>query len=531
MKGYQYILLILFFILGAEAFSQTATIPDEKFLAFLKQNYPSTINVSDELIIAEAEMVYGSFNCTNQNINNLEGIQYFTSINRLYAGENQLTKLPNISSLKGLITLNVVDNLLTELPDLRQLNDLKEITAYNNKLTVFPIISGLYHLDELTLYNNSIEFIPSYSSLKALKKLDVGGNPISDLSFLNQLNWVRDLRLWGLRITDTPDLSNLIYLENLNLGTNYLSEAPDLSALKNLEIVYLNNNLFKELPKGLLNLRGLKEVHLENNSLSFEDLIPITFIKYYGIIYSFFPQIQVPIYEPKDVFLNTNVKLSVDLNDNTENLKYLWYKGNTFIKKTNSPVLVIKDFRAEDNGKYYCEISTPSVTGFYLKSNTATLNGNTCVDQNSISVKKSQSCEDGNTIEIMVLDHSIFNYQLVSKYDTLNNTSGYFSGLRINEYKVLVYTQNCSARYNELVVLNDLDCSEVLITPDGDGINDSYYFEDNAHIEVFDKSGKKVASFSAPTDWSGHGDNGKLPSGYYLISINGGKSIRMSIVY
>lgn len=528
MRIYTYILIVLFFVAG-KAYSQTESIADEKFLAFLKQNYPTTINDSDELIIAEAETVLGAFNCSNMGISDLDGVQYFTSINRLYAANNLLTELPDISTLENLLTLHVAENELTQLSDLGDLIMLQEIYAYDNKLTVFPDISSLTDLETLVLFTNSIDSIPSYNSLSHLKKLDIGGNPISDLTFLKQLKLIEDLRLWGLRISETPNVSELVYLQNLNLGTNYLTTPPDVSTLSQLEILYLNNNQFKELPSGLLNLTELKEVHLENNQLSFDDLIPITSYNSYSNIFSFFPQMQVDMLSPNAIKFSQDVKLLVDLNDNVNNLEYRWFKDNAFIQKTGFPVLLINDFEEENNGVYYCEISSPSITGFYLKSYNTELSGSVCVEESSVSITKNQNCENGNSIEILASE--IAEYQLISDIDTLSNSSGYFSSLRNTDYALLLHTSACFQNYPTTISFSDLNCDELLITPDGDGINDSYYFEENATVEVFNKAGQKVSEFSAPKRWGGEGNNGKLPSGYYFISINGSRSVKMSIIY
>ncbi|MBX9853225.1 MAG: immunoglobulin domain-containing protein [Cytophagaceae bacterium] len=66
------------------------------------------------------------------------------------------------------------------------------------------------------------------------------------------------------------------------------------------------------------------------------------------------------------------------------------------------------------------------------------------------------------------------------------------------------------------------------ITPDGDGINDSYYISDQGTAKIFDKNGVMVKKLSTPATWDGSLDNGSIgTTGLYLIEINGEKHTKI----
>ena len=107
-------------------------ITDTNFLAFLQEVHPEVI-VNDSLDVITAT-VLTSLHCPNREIENLDGLQYFTSLTDLSCYNNQLTVLPELPD--GLTDLNCCINQLTVLPELP--DGLTNLICGVNQLTVLP---------------------------------------------------------------------------------------------------------------------------------------------------------------------------------------------------------------------------------------------------------------------------------------------------------------------------------------------------------------------------------------------------------
>jgi len=116
-------------------------ITDTNFLAFLQEVHPEVI-VNDSLDVITAT-VLTSLHCHNREIENLDGLQYFTSLQDLVLASNQLTVLPELPD--GLIELHCASNQLTVLPELP--DGLSYLNCSSNPLTVLPELpDGLTYL-------------------------------------------------------------------------------------------------------------------------------------------------------------------------------------------------------------------------------------------------------------------------------------------------------------------------------------------------------------------------------------------------
>ncbi|MCS6821624.1 MAG: T9SS type A sorting domain-containing protein [Microscillaceae bacterium] len=168
-------------------------IPDANFRAWLVSNYPACMVTSkiDNLprLNTNCNAVQNavSVNITGQNISNLDGIQFFTSLQTLNASNNNLNTLPMLSNT--LQTLNISQNQFTTLP-------------------VLP--SGLLNLN---LANNAIGFtLPN--------------------NFATQLPVLQTLNLANLALTALPPLPSTIIIGGLNVENNAL-DFFDLEPLVN----------------------------------------------------------------------------------------------------------------------------------------------------------------------------------------------------------------------------------------------------------------------------------------------------------
>ncbi|MFT5858641.1 MAG: hypothetical protein ACI865_000729 [Flavobacteriaceae bacterium] len=110
----------------------TFTIPDANFAAFLNTTYPA-IMTGSVMDIAGANAVIGQMNCSSQNISDLSGIEYFTSITHLFCEINNLTPL-DISTL-NLNLLRAHQNSLTSITGLANQTIMGHLWVGSNERT------------------------------------------------------------------------------------------------------------------------------------------------------------------------------------------------------------------------------------------------------------------------------------------------------------------------------------------------------------------------------------------------------------
>jgi len=72
------------------------------------------------------------------------------------------------------------------------------------------------------------------------------------------------------------------------------------------------------------------------------------------------------------------------------------------------------------------------------------------------------------------------------------------------------------------LIVNSVEKEPVVFSPNGDGVNDEYFFEYEGVITIYNQQGKLVKELSAPTEWNGYSDNAELLSiGTYIFKLDG----------
>jgi hypothetical protein len=175
MKKLLLILLCLPFI----GFGQNVNITDANFKAYLVGNIAINTNGDTEIQVSEASSFGGTIDCSNMNISDLTGIEYFSLLSNLNCGNNQLTNLDvsqninlmdfecsfnqitslNLSNNTALINLYLDDNLLTSL-DLRN-GDNSSIdqfyVSYNPNLTCINVDDVAWSTSNWLLIDEQID--------------------------------------------------------------------------------------------------------------------------------------------------------------------------------------------------------------------------------------------------------------------------------------------------------------------------------------------------------------------------------------
>ena len=113
----------------------------------------------------------------DKNLSSLDGIEYFTELERLLCYGNQLKSL-DVSKLTKLTLLYCYNNQLESL-DVSKLTALNTLYCYNNQLKSLNV-SKLTALNTLQCYNNQLESLDA-SKLTQLRNLSCYGNKLSEL--------------------------------------------------------------------------------------------------------------------------------------------------------------------------------------------------------------------------------------------------------------------------------------------------------------------------------------------------------------
>lgn len=507
---------IIYIGLAIKAFGTTAqsvAVPDTNLLSFLKANYPTLIDANDRLKIAEAALVRGSFTCDGQNIQDPEGIQYFT----------------------GITTLNVSNNKLRKLPELSAMKQLKQLWAYRNQITALPDLGNLGLLQELVVYENKIATLPSLLALTQLQYLDVVNNTLTELPKLDHCTKLNKLLCNNNNLSSLPKLDSLKNLVALDASHNQIGSFPNLSNNLMLETCHLNDNNLHTLPV-LPYWPKLQKVWLYNNWLDFKELNKIRTYDKYKTLFQVFPMYSIPIVDRITFKENHTIVLSSHADSSVGSLSYQWFKNGNPIAQSNTPNLNIPKASLSDSGSYTCEVSCSYFPHVTLNTSTAQIKIVTCIVPSSFTVKTTEiTCEQAGSVILSSQDKDIYTYTLTGKRSgkSWSSQNGFLGELAESEYILDIQTELCDAvRYPSSIIISKQNCSKALITPNGDGIQDTHFFEESGAVKIFNKRGELVKSLSAPSYWDGNTDTGLAPQGIYIVNVNdGAKMYSISVVY
>ncbi len=459
------------------------------------------------------------------------------------------------------LTLNS-NNLVGSLPSvIGELNGLKNLSLGNNRITgnLPESLGDLKNLESLNLRNNQLTGILPVD-LGKLTKLATLNLSVNDLSgnIPTQIGNIRSLS--GLFLNQNSltgiipiQLGNLSDLVSLNLANNQLigSIPIEIGLLPKLVGIGLNNNqLTGELPANFGQLEKLVSLRLENNQLTGK--IPAT----YG-----------DLLKIESIALNDN-NLSGCFPENLENLCHLSeitvLFGTGYNFRNNLLLPWEGDFSqfcaGENQTRAVCNDSNPNTfeDGIDQQCKCGKLEPipepelALVIDLNTVG-----TCPDENTgqliLSIQPSDEAYFidwenpEGELVQLSTTSNvKLEALASG---NHMVTITNVANPILLATETFAINTLNCfdnSQIpqLITPNGDGLNDRFIFEDlennpflfeQNELLIFNRWGDVV--FKAKpyqNDWSGHNNSGQiLPEGtyYYVfkLDLNEGQVIKGDI--
>lgn len=148
--------LIFFLLINIKVFSQTITIPDPIFKAYLLKNMDINTNGDFEIQVNEALSFDGNMDCSSLQITDLTGIQEFKNLSSLSCYDNQLKAL-DVSLNSALIELNCSYNQIETL-NLLENTLLKRLDCKNNFLHLLDFEKNI-KINWVSCESNPIECV------------------------------------------------------------------------------------------------------------------------------------------------------------------------------------------------------------------------------------------------------------------------------------------------------------------------------------------------------------------------------------
>ena len=259
-------LLIMSALCGTAAMAEDAikidekTFPDETFRNYISDNVDGN---SDGELSASEIAATTSIDVSGLYIEDLAGIEYFTSLEELDCYENSLTSL-DVSGCTALTELNCRNNQLASL-DVSGCIALTELNCKGNQLTSLNI-SGCAALKRLYCGGNQFTSL-NVSSCTALEELYCDGNQLTGLD-LTKCTALTALDCGENQLTSL-DVSECTAITALSCYNNKLTSL-DVSKLSGLRIIYCYNNKLTSLD--VTKCTALTELDCYNNKLTSLDV-------------------------------------------------------------------------------------------------------------------------------------------------------------------------------------------------------------------------------------------------------------------
>lgn len=524
------IFIIFFFLIIQVGFCQFVTLNDDNLTEKLKDSY-SQVMQGNLLDTVKAAAHIGTLDLRNAGIVDATGVEYFKSINTLDIGNNQISIVPNLSKITGLVNFYATNNNLTSLPSMSTLH-LKDFQVVNNKLNALPDLSGSTGLLSLYCNKNNLTQFPPLTQFPLLNKLVTGQNPIS-ASFIDVTPCIHltELHVHRTGINTIIGLDKLTSLTTLYAWTNNITSFQGLDNITTLQLCYIYDNPFSELPN-MQNKPALSLLNASGALLTFEDIQPILQDPPTTFYYS--PQRAIPfnnVAARSEVNYTLSYPSTAPLSTNI----YVWRKNGVVIDSSASPTLTFNPLKDKDAGSYELKVYNTSITTLVLSTNVFNITVLPCIELQITNIDiVSKDCSKGYTIDFSQNQISggtaPFQYMLstnsINKLITYPITENIEAG---NYFLTVIDSKNCRA--SDDFLLNKIDNCDPVLTPNGDGIADTYFIEKTGKVSVYDLNRALVNTLQGPFVWDGTDRNGKLlDAGFYILIMEGQKPIYLTII-
>jgi hypothetical protein len=319
-------------------------------------------------------------------------------------------------------------------------------------------------------------------------------------------------------------------LFRLDVPVNKLTKFPELPPTAPIKTILVDDNFIQDLPD-LSKYTKLEIVKLVNNQLSFGDLAMLL-KQPKPSIYDYYPQKFFNVLVPQNINEGMSLSLNFLIDTITATTSTQWFKNNVLFSENNS--LQINSSTLSDSGNYRAVLNSPLFPNQPLYSNVAVVKVRSCpvLSDFSLNIRNVQCTKPGSIIlESKGKNNS---YELISTDNkTWTNSTGIFKNLSFGDYYLSITSpSSCKISYPDKITIENEACEEILISPNGDGYQDEYHFNQKGKAVLIDKFGNKLMDIELPSNWNGKVNNINLSPGYYLLNVNDAEIIfGITIVY
>jgi len=504
-------LFIIFFNITF-SYAQTYFLPDTNFVNAIKTKYPTLLR-NDSLLTENAKKITGWVDFQSKNLNNIDGIQFFTNIGQLNLAKNNLTSIPNLDSLDIMTQVYVSENQLTELPKFAI--SVRNIFAFSNKLTTVDNITNLSALTFLHVSKNQLESLPNLSNFPNLVQLHCNQNKIKSIEGLGTLQKITHLYLWENQLTD---------IESLNNNTS-------------VNILYINNNNIQNLPK-LDNKPNLVELSIGLNYFTFEDIYPVFDLDSVKS-FSYSPMKNLVLNQKVTAYDNSDVIIKSNIDTTLKDLTYSLFRNDTlFITENSNGIFQVSSKNYAKNDTFTIKIKSQKAPKIVVNHERWVLRTADCKETNPpyLSVLEND-CSTGASIKLILTDQLIgfdtLIYSLKSKSsDQIFQFDSTFTLYNVNQgvYLMETKTESLCQTSNQIIIPNAPNCDQVF-SPNNDGLKDQFYFDKKGEVKIYNLKGECIKTIDTPAAWDGKDKNGNLvPFGYYSVILNDSEISHITIL-
>ncbi|MBO9699047.1 MAG: leucine-rich repeat domain-containing protein [Sporocytophaga sp.] len=519
-----------------KAYCQTFILPDTNFRNVLMSRYPSVMT-GDKLNISAANSFFFDLIITNANISDLTGIENFRSVFKIDASNNKIKTVPNLSPITNLEYIYLNFNQLTNANFVIGNTNLLQIQLYYNNLISFPELPGFTKLQKLFLSGNQISGMSGLQYLTALENLQLGVNKLDSLPDLSKNTKLTELHCDRNGLKYLNGAEKIKGLKVIYCWGNEIEDLSNLNKITTLEELYADYNLLTTLPD-LSNKPSLRKLAVNNNKLTFEDLLPLTQLPGFSN-FAYAPQDSIGERVEKTVRYLEPVNFAVDEDAGLSGNQYAWYKNNTLIGSETLSGLNISKAKPSDAGEYRAEITNPALPSLTLQHRVWRINvDNSCMDINSYGYKiLSQDCKEGTGFKVEVSTEGsqppiTYTLNIAGTSDTIHSASGVFTNIPAGNYMLRLKDQKgCRILLDtQLTIYKASDCDPVISPLEG-GQQSSYFIDKPGVARILDMNGNIIRELLAPATWDGTGSGGEIvTTGYYVITIDNKKLTNITVV-
>ncbi len=331
-------------------------VPDDGFRQCLIDNYDMYMT-GDSKIDTNNSPSLTTMTCDSYDIENLSGIEYFSSLGQIDFDSNNISNLTPLGNLENLHTVFLRENNISNVEALELNDSLRNVYLSGNNISSIPNFNT--EITTLALNTNQISGTVDISMYNKLEALFLNHNDIIEIVGLGQLLELEKFQAIKNRLSQITGLQNCMNLRVLRLNHNQITRIDSLTNKPQLNIVSLIDNNLEVLP--IIDLNPTVELRVQNNYLTFEDLDELADTSVLNNIAAFEYDSQKAISVPWDsVYYNgEEVQFQVSFDQTLTNNSYAWYKDGVLLDSGVSNSFTMASLSLDNEGAYLVRVYNP----------------------------------------------------------------------------------------------------------------------------------------------------------------------------